>query len=63
MQWQMAQVEKFCKKYNLQSVQYTLPRPTSVARFVLYKHVLFDDRRKVLFTFIPKVIASLVITV
>ena len=56
MQWQQKQVEKYCHKYGLEGEQYQLP-PTS-KRFVrknLFTHLLFDDTRKLLFCFVPKV--------
>lgn len=55
LQWQMTEVDKFCNKYHLNSINFTLPEPNSQARQNLYRHVLFDDQQKLIFTYIPKV--------
>ena len=56
MQWQQKQVEKYCRKYGLVGEQYQLPNATeTVVRKNLFRHLLFDDSRKLIFCFIPKV--------
>ena len=56
MQWQQKQVEKYCRKYGLEGEQYQLPNATElVVRQNLFRHLLFDDTRHLIFCFIPKV--------
>ena len=56
MQWQQKQVEKYCHKYSLEGEQYQLPPTTKhFVRKNLFTHLLFDDTRKLLFCFVPKV--------
>ena len=57
MQWQQKQVEKYCRKYGLEEEQYQLPNATAntVVRQNLFRHLLFDDKRHLIFCFIPKV--------
>ena len=56
MQWQQKQVEKYCHKYGLEGEQYHLPPTTKhFVRKNLFTHLLFDDTRKLLFCFVPKV--------
>ena len=56
MQWQQKQIEKYCRKYGLEGEQYQLPNASN--RFVrqnLFRHLLFDDQRNLIFCFVPKV--------
>ena len=56
MQWQQKQVEKYCRKYGLEGEQYQLPSTTNtMVRQNLFRHLLFDDKRHLIFCFIPKV--------
>jgi len=56
IQWQRQQVEKYCRKYGREGVQYQFPPTTEyVVRQNLFRHLLFDDTRHLIFCFIPKV--------
>ena len=50
-QWQQEQVKKFCRKYQLASKR---------ERVVRDYHFLFNEERKIVFCFVPKVIASFI---
>lgn len=56
LQWQMSQIDKFCKKYGMDtsnSLQLgIIPR---TLRTKLLRHLIFDDKRKTIFCFLPKV--------
>ena len=54
----MEQVDKYCMKYKKGNLALTLPRSTHeeiTTRKNLFRHLIFDDERKLLFCFIPKV--------
>ncbi len=53
VQWQKQQVEAYCRKYNLTKVEYEFPQDPS-SRHRLFRHLLTDDKRKILFAFVPK---------
>ena len=56
MQWQMSQVDKFCAKYNETKLALTLPTKSELfQRNNLFRHIIFDDKRKLIFCFVPKV--------
>ena len=50
----MEQVDAYCQKYHLEKVAYTLPESRHIQQN-LYRHLIFDDSRKLLFCFVPKV--------
>jgi len=53
LQWQQQQIQQYCEKYHLADVAYQLP--TDYNRENLFRHILLDDSRKLLFCFVPKV--------
>jgi dermatan 4-sulfotransferase 1 len=53
-EWQRDQVNKFCQKYGLKRQLYVLPRDNK-ERYVLYRHLIYDSRKKFIFCFLPKV--------
>ena len=58
LQWQKRQIEHYCQKYDLDKLQNKLPsqkRRDGFIRKKLYRHLIFDDKKRVLFCFIPKV--------
>ena len=58
VQWQQKQVDKFCQKYGEDKLLYTLPNDSSSEKQIRYKllrHLLYDDERKAVLCFIPKV--------
>ena len=58
LQWQKRQVEHYCAKYGLEHLEYALPNDTGRENYFrkkLYRHLIFDDKQKILFCFIPKV--------
>ena len=57
LQWQMAQVAKYCAKYKQDGSALTLPYDGSQERKNLFRHLIFDDERHMIFCFIPKVSA------
>ena len=57
----MEQVDKYCAKYNRQDEALTLPGDKHSERRNLFKHLLFDDERRYIFCFIPKVKADITI--
>ena len=74
--WQKRQIEHYCQKYGLDELRDslpadpdTLPTDTPAAeskreahyRQKLFRHMIFDDERSVLFCFIPKVCSDLLI--
>ena len=52
-QWQREQVDNYCKKHGKDKLALTLP---TSERKNLFRHLIFDDQRKLIFCFIPKVI-------
>ena len=54
LQWQKRQIDHYCKKYGLDKLNNTLPTDPHI-REKLYRHLIFDDKKKLLFCFIPKV--------
>lgn len=52
-QWQKQQVEAYCMKYKLTDLEFKFPTEPA-SRHRLFRHVLTNDERKILFTFIPK---------
>ena len=59
MQWQMEQVDKFCLKRKREDMALTLPQNTgtesALLRRHLFRHLIFDDKRQLIFSYIPKV--------
>ena len=58
-QWQREQVDKYCTKHGRDKLALTLPTSTHskiIDRRNLFRHLIFDDKRKLIFCFIPKVI-------
>ncbi len=51
--FQQAQVDKFCRKYNLSGLGGQLPT-TNATKSTLYRHLLVNDKSKTLFCFAPK---------
>ena len=47
-------MEVYCKKYNLEGVENRFPSD-EFSRTQLFRHLIFDDKRRLLFAFIPKV--------
>ena len=57
-QWQREQVHKYCTMHGRDELALTLPRSTRSEIFQrknLFRHLIFDDKRKLIFCFIPKV--------
>ena len=54
MQWQKQQVEAYCRRYELTNVEYQFP-PHESRKRTLFRHLIFYDKKKVIFAFIPKV--------
>ena len=59
MQWQMEQVDKFCLKHKREGMALTLPQNTenesAMLRSHLFRHLIFDDERQFIFTYVNKV--------
>ena len=59
MQWQMEQVDKFCLKRKREDMALTLPQNTgnesAMLRSHLFRHLIFDDERRFIFTYVNKV--------
>lgn len=53
-QFQRKQIEKYCRKHNLDRTMYTLPE-NETERNLLNRHLIFDDKRKSLFCFVEKI--------
>jgi hypothetical protein len=65
VQWQRQQVDKFCKKYGEDELLYLLPNNSTSEkqlRYKLFRHLLYDDERRTLLCFIPKVATRLFTT-
>ena len=54
IQFQHAQIDKYCRKHGLTETLYTLPQ-NKTQKELLYRHLIFDDRRKSLFCFVEKI--------
>lgn len=51
-------MDKFCKKYGEDELLYLLPNNSTSEkqlRYKLFRHLLYDDERRTLLCFIPKV--------
>lgn len=53
-QWQQEQISKFCARHQLSDTAYSLDLENPLKN-EFYRHILFDDRSRNLFCFIPKV--------
>ncbi len=53
-QWQKQQVKAYCQKYGLTKFKYRFPSDRTSKRR-LFRRVIFDDNKKLLFTYVPKV--------
>ena len=52
-QLQMEIVDDYCKKHNMDHLRHVLPHRAD--KFNLYKHLLYVDKKELIFCFIPKV--------
>ena len=53
-QFQRKQIAKYCRKYHMDGMLYTLPE-NETERNLLNRHLIFDDRRRSLFCFVEKI--------
>ena len=54
MQFQRKQIAKYCRKYHMDDMLYTLPE-NETERNLLNRHLIFDDKRRSLFCFVEKI--------
>ena len=51
----MSQMKKFCQKYNMSNKDVLLKDETKQIQKNLFRHLIFSDKKKFVYCFLPKV--------